>query len=156
LGNKGPIVGVYALAVAKSGAVFHEEMGLEEVLEHKRKFVKAQNGPYANNQNDIQYGLKTVMRRLINRKLDMTPKLAEMLTSTFSDEIELETEDDSLIDCGADQVDTTTGEIIETDGEVSSATPTPEPLASEEPQHMAGPNWGDQLDRLNSTIKEMA
>lgn len=102
LGNKGDWIGCYALAVWKSGEFQYVEMGVPEIQKHKGDYVLAKNkGPYAGSKNDIHYGKKTCMRRLVNQHLSIG--LSDMLSDFEESEPE---EIDGQV------VDAETGEII--------------------------------------------
>lgn len=112
-GQRGKVIGVYAIAVSKINGVRFVELTMEEVLEHKKRYVKAKNGPYTYSENDVQYGLKTAMRRLVARKLDLTPKLGSALSlDAYEDKVDQE-EVEAYADYNGDVVDTQTGEIVE-------------------------------------------
>lgn len=73
---KGELIGFYAVAKDADGGLDFVEMTAEEVAEHKQRFSKAKTGPFAGDQNFEAYGVKTVMRLLCTRCLDLSPELA--------------------------------------------------------------------------------
>ena len=82
--DRGKLIGFVAIAYMTNGRVKFDEMTAAEVLEHCRRFSKAQSyGPFANlakvgesHENFIPYGLKTVVIRLCNRQLDLSSEVA--------------------------------------------------------------------------------
>lgn len=87
--ERGKVIGYYALYETAGGARGYIEMTVEQVREHQRKFCKSLNNsksPYYNGQNFDAYGLKTVLRRLISKELEMTNKLASAITSDDDDD----------------------------------------------------------------------
>lgn len=112
-GQRGKVIGVYAIAVSKLNGVRFVELTMEEVLEHKQRYVKAKNGPYSYSLYDVQYGLKTAMRRLVSRKLDLTPKLGSALALDAFPGRDDQDEIGSLADYNSGTIDYHTGEIVE-------------------------------------------
>jgi recombination protein RecT len=74
---RGDTIGYYAVARYSDGGVYFQEMTVEQVEEHKKRFSKAVKGPFADPKNFDSYGRKTVLRLLINRDLPMDAELTE-------------------------------------------------------------------------------
>lgn len=84
--ERGDVVGYYAVAKNMNGKISFHEMTVDEVKEHKEQFSKAKGGPFADVRNFDAYGLKTVLRMLIWRKLSMGPKLAKAVMNDIEAE----------------------------------------------------------------------
>jgi recombinational DNA repair protein RecT len=89
--TSGP-VGFYAIALKGDYPLF-DYMSVEEVEAHAKRYTKARSGPFSEiaskgrkAENFEAYGLKTVLLRLVNRKLDMSSSLSRAV----SEEYELE------------------------------------------------------------------
>lgn len=92
--DRGHIIGFYAIAYLKfENHAIWEEMSAEAVERHAKRFVKAANGPFAEikkvgqkAENFEAYGLKTVLIRLCNRKLDLSAEMGMALNDEFEAE----------------------------------------------------------------------
>lgn len=92
--DRGPVIGFCAVAFLTGGGVVFDEMTTAEVVEHAKRFTKANSfGPFAGidkagaeHENFEPYGLKTVMIRLCTRKLSLSRQAASA--------VEVELEDD--------------------------------------------------------------
>lgn len=80
--ERGEIMGFVAVAKDKAGKVNFREMTVKEVADHQRRFcrsMKNPNSPFYNGQNFESYGLKTVIRRLVQKDLPMSSKLSKAI-----------------------------------------------------------------------------
>jgi recombination protein RecT len=77
--DRGKVIGYVAIAKDLNGRINFVEMTVKEVQEHKARYSKAKYGPFSETHNFDAYGLKTVLRRLINRYLPMGAKLARAI-----------------------------------------------------------------------------
>lgn len=77
--DRGPVIGYVAIAKDVNGRMNFVEMTVKEVQDHKTRYSKAKYGPFSEPHNFDAYGLKTVLRRLINRYLPMGAKLAKAI-----------------------------------------------------------------------------
>lgn len=95
-GEKGALIGFVSLAYMCNGRVKFEEMTVEEVIQHCKRFSKAtSSGPFAklaekgvDHENFIPYGLKTVLIRLCGRQLDLSSEVSSAMEE-FQDETPL-------------------------------------------------------------------
>ena len=72
LGKRGRLLGFYAIAVYEDSTYNFVEMSIEEARAHLDEYSKSTKfgkGPYANGKNEIHYGLKSCIRRLVNSHL---------------------------------------------------------------------------------------
>jgi len=87
LKNRGELVAFYAVARDSNDRVCIETpMSVEDMQKHKKRFSKAKGGPLADPDNFERYGVKTMLRLLCTRQLDMTPVLAEAIASDIASE----------------------------------------------------------------------
>lgn len=77
--DRGKVIGYIAIAKDINGRINFVEMTVKEVQEHKTRYSKAKYGPFSEPHNFDAYGLKTVLRRLINRYLPMGAKLSRAI-----------------------------------------------------------------------------
>lgn len=77
--DRGKVIGYVAIAKDINGRMNFVEMTVKEVQEHKTRYSKAKYGPFSEPHNFDAYGLKTVLRRLINRYLPMGAKLSQAM-----------------------------------------------------------------------------
>lgn len=94
--HRGAVLGYYAIAKDCHYMTFFDEMSIEAVEEHQRKFCKglsSSKSPFYGGRkspNFDAYGLKTVLRRMINRYMPMSPKLSRAVTNDADSEIPAE------------------------------------------------------------------
>lgn len=86
----GPVMGFCAFAVNTSGRMKFEEMTVQEVWNHAKRYKPAGKGPFGNiiakgpeDLNFIPYGLKTTIIRLCNRQLDLTSEIGQGFLEEF-------------------------------------------------------------------------
>lgn len=87
--ERGRLIGFYAYFKSTRGIVGFEEMTVDDVKDHQKRFCKGlknSKSPFYDGQNFVPYGLKTIMRRLIVRNLDMSNKLAAAIVSDDDDD----------------------------------------------------------------------
>lgn len=77
--ERGPVIGYVAVSKDSEGRISFEEMTVDEVQTHKKRFSRAKGGPLTDPANFDRYGAKTVLRLLINRNLSMSSKMADAI-----------------------------------------------------------------------------
>lgn len=78
-GDRGELIGFYAYARLRNGEIKVETMSVDEVTSHMKRFLKSTKGPFADPNNFVAYGRKTVIRLLCWRQLNLRPEVAWML-----------------------------------------------------------------------------
>jgi len=167
--ERGEVIGFVAIAKDAAGQVHFHEMTVAEVRAHKERFSKAKFGPWADPKNFNAYGLKTVLRILINRHLPMGPKLARALQSDFEREsreksltivdrpplVEIPAEVPSQVDPGTVEVVVEPTETQEMP--VATAAPEPEPTPPPAPSKEEAPEPKEQpvQPSLNSEFERI-
>lgn len=81
---RGEVIGFYGLAEDQHGRISYEEMTVAEMRAHKARFCRSKIGPFAGEQNFDRYGVKTMIRLLINRNLPMSPKLSSAVKADIA------------------------------------------------------------------------
>lgn len=87
LSERGELRGFYALAVSGSGALNFHVMSVNDVNKHQARFTRSSF--LKDPENFEAYGLKTVIRLLVNRQLPLDTTLAEVLAREDSNENKL-------------------------------------------------------------------
>lgn len=87
--ERGEAIGFYALYETAEGGRGFITRSVDEIKKHQAKFCKSMknpNSPFYNGGNFESYGLKTVLRLLISKEMDMSNKLASAIVSDIDDE----------------------------------------------------------------------
>lgn len=91
--DRGKLIGFYAIAYLNGAPAAFDEMSVEQVERHAKRFIKAARGAFGEVKekgrkadNFEAYGLKTVLIRLCYRKLDLSSEMGQALTSEFETE----------------------------------------------------------------------
>lgn len=89
-GERGALRGFYAIAYFANGTIASDELGVEEVEKHAKRFIKADRGAFGevkskgrDADNFEAYGLKTALIRLCYRHLNLYAELADELRREF-------------------------------------------------------------------------
>lgn len=78
-GERGPVIGYYAVGKRTNGGYSFVYMNRQEMIEHKIKFALAQNGPWKNHFDAM--ALKTVIRKLFT----FLPRSTEIQSAIIAD-----------------------------------------------------------------------
>lgn len=84
--DPGAFVGAYAVAKTADSAPLIVWMSRPELEKHKARFSRSKFGPNADPDNFEAYAKKTVLRALINQKLDQTPVLSTAILEDWNAE----------------------------------------------------------------------
>lgn len=123
-GKKGNILGFYCYARLTNGMEFVELMSNDEILAHKKQYLKTSSGPFNNGNNSDLYGIKTVMMRLIRRQLPMSPKMTALVQAAddSSEYPQIPTDEILGLNVGQNEINNTSIDV----------TPEPPQLSDEE------------------------
>lgn len=116
VGDRGKLVAFIAFAEDSHGRRYIEgPMSVTEMRRHKARFSKAKYGPLADEENFARYGIKTMLRLLCTRQLDLTPVISEAIDRDIATEQEIDVDGVTLPETGDDD-DIIEGEIVEPAG----------------------------------------
>lgn len=82
--DRGKPIGYYALYETELGGRGFTEMTVDEVESHKQRFCKS---PMLKKpENAIAYGLKTVVRKIVTKEMDMSTKISSAIVNDIDDD----------------------------------------------------------------------